>query len=115
MQNPRTAFNDDDPRRAWLARLVDLWQGPNDVHRSKHDVHDPRAAYVHRLQDMWSQQPCEEEDAEDDDAITEYHDSVRFRDALSFGSMIPTIPSGLPTGTTLRLMREQRHKFGGAA
>ena len=113
MQNTRTAIDNDDPRRAWLARLGDLWQGPHDVRRSKHEVHDPRAAYVHRLQDMWRH--CDEEDAEDDDAITEYHDAVRFRDALSFGSMIPAIPSGLPTGTTLRLMREQRHKFGGAA
>ena len=109
MKNLRTAFNDDDPRRVWVADLGDQWQGPNV--RSKHEHRDPREVHVCALKDAWKQGPGDDDD--DEDNASEYNDAVRFRDAMSFDA---AIPSGLPTGTTLRLMREQRHKlFGGAA
>jgi hypothetical protein len=106
MQN---SINDGDPRQTWIAHFGDR-SGRGHTTMSERD---PRAGYVQRLQDAWRQRIDDDDDEDDDNATSMKHnDALRFRD----GSSLDAIPSGLPTGTTLRLMREQRQShFGGAA
>jgi hypothetical protein len=107
--------DDVDPRKAYQDRLTNQWQGPR-AHRHNEYERDPRADYVNRLQDAWQRGDDEDEEGDGNLTIMEHRDAaaareVRFRDALSFDA---AIPSGLPTGTAVRLIRDQQRQRGAA-
>jgi hypothetical protein len=103
MQNARTAIDNDDPRRVWIARLGDLWQGPhndnndNNDNNADEDDDDPRAGYVRRLTS--------------DSGVPNF--GVRMNDSRVDRFQDSVGPSTLPsTGAALRQIREDRQRQG---
>jgi hypothetical protein len=107
-----------DPRKAYIARLADVWKAPPDDDNNDEDdgsdtsspphgdgYDDPRAAYIQRL--TGDGVPYFGDRRMNDSRVVRLYDGVD----------IPTRPT-LPTvGAALRICREQRHRMflGGAA